>query len=193
MYCIFQPRRPHTAAGAHLGARADVLSNLSPVLSVHLHALQQQQRLLVAPVLGALLRRRKDPWAPSSPRQHPSILLCPAAASGEAAPRGKKKEACSSTATALAQSRMKRAHRRRSGSIELDEVPRRAARRESALCVGLWAQINVWQLCAVVAESCAVHPGHRIAEVARLHVTAPCQHAVMCGSAGVFPPLMGRS
>ena len=52
----------HTTTGeVHLRAGANMLGYLCPVIPVHLHAFQQKQRLLVTPVLRALLCSQKPP------------------------------------------------------------------------------------------------------------------------------------
>lgn len=61
-------------------------------------------------------------------------------------------------------------------SIYSDEVTCCAARWEPALCKCLRAEVNVRHLCAVVAQCCAVHPWHCIAEKTSLqhHMTGSC-------------------
>lgn len=53
----------------------------------------------------------------------------------------------------------------RFGGVYADEVSGGAAWREAALCKRLRTEVDIRHLGAVVAQRCAVHPWHRIAEI----------------------------
>lgn len=53
--------------------------------------------------------------------------------------------------------------------VNSDEILRSAAGRESALSIGLGAEVQVGQLGAVVPQLRTLHAGHGIAEEPRLH------------------------